>query len=346
MGSTAGMTAARNNSWHRGHYAAVWLTAVVLASCAGKSEPEIAVTELGDSNNYQAVSVLNLPATIETAPSDLEICWQNVTTDIRCHDVDPKKGINNVTLLRFENKSEADVEELLGAGEIPINKLDAYFEYEPPKDTASRTACASLSEFSRVGNAIDISKEYIESDSYTYLLVFAQGSNPGVQTVTMTFVTPKADSTNTMVNAPDNAALNQPTGCGSLTFTADIVSAKALEVPAEGPWSLDWTKVTLDGNGNPLSFGSVDGLMLAFYEDMTAADLEENILDLEELATKLWESDLYGETEADLADLKERGTGKAFTGFDLKANGVWALAMLCSTCQNPAPLILTIVEPK
>ena len=322
-----------------------WITSVIFGCAGSGGSAAVNATKIDDSNNYQTVSVLALPASVETAASDLEICWKDLTTDIRCHAVDPKRDINNVTLLRFENKSQKEVEILLGAGEIPINKLDAYFEYEPPKDVASRTACASLSEFSRVGQPIDISTEFVAKSSYTYLLVFAHGSNPGVETVTMTFVSPSDSATNTSVDAPDNATENQPSGCGSLTFTPDIVSAKPLEIPAAGPWNLDWSGVTLDGNGNPFAFGSVDGLMLAFYQDMTAADLQENILDLEQLATTLWQGELLGETEADLANLKEKGSGKAFAGFDTKLNGVWALAMLCSTCQNPAPLILTVVEP-
>ena len=38
------------------------------------------------------------------------------------------------------------------------------------------------------------------------------------------------------------------------------------------------------------------------------------------------------------------GSGELFTGFD-RGPGVWLLALMCSTCQNPAPILLTVLEP-
>ena len=45
----------------------------------------------------------------------------------------------------------------------------------------------------------------------------------------------------------------------------------------------------------------------------------------------------------DLAGAKDAG-GVAFPGFT-QTDGVWALALLCSTCQVPAPVALTIIHP-
>jgi hypothetical protein len=33
-----------------------------------------------------------------------------------------------------------------------------------------------------------------------------------------------------------------------------------------------------------------------------------------------------------------------FAGFS-RNDGIWALGLLCTTCQNPAPVVLTILEP-
>mgnify|MGYP005741916403 CR=1 FL=1 len=47
--------------------------------------------------------------------------------------------------------------------------------------------------------------------------------------------------------------------------------------------------------------------------------------------------DRSGTTGFDLATLS------GFTGFS--GDGIWILALTCSTCANPAPLFLTVLEP-
>jgi hypothetical protein len=68
-------------------------------------------------------------------------------------------------------------------------------------------------------------------------------------------------------------------------------------------------------------------------------------MDLELIATQLWEISLTtsGRT-ADLAKAKERTSGAVFPGFERK-DGVWALGLMCSACQNPAPVLLSVLEP-
>ena len=52
--------------------------------------------------------------------------------------------------------------------------------------------------------------------------------------------------------------------------------------------------------------------------------------------------DLPGGTTASLGDATNGGA--AFDGFS--GNGVWLLALRCTTCANPAPLFLTVLEPE
>jgi hypothetical protein len=63
------------------------------------------------------------------------------------------------------------------------------------------------------------------------------------------------------------------------------------------------------------------------------------------METKLWELPLTGGRTADLSKATLRGSGTAFPGFSTTEPGVWMLGLMCSTCQNPAPLLLTVVEP-
>ena len=65
--------------------------------------------------------------------------------------------------------------------------------------------------------------------------------------------------------------------------------------------------------------------------------LAEDFLDLEQLAEDRWELDVTGRTSASLGELD------GFGGVD--ADHRWLLALRCSTCRNPAPRFLTVLEP-
>ena len=78
---------------------------------------------------------------------------------------------------------------------------------------------------------------------------------------------------------------------------------------------------------------------------MSVEDLEQQVFDIELIATEIWELGLDRETEADLSEARSRDGGAAFDGFADRSDGVWLLALMCSTCQNPAPLLLSVLEP-
>jgi hypothetical protein len=84
---------------------------------------------------------------------------------------------------------------------------------------------------------------------------------------------------------------------------------------------------------------------LAFYEGLTLEELEERIFDLELIYTRFWEIELEAGKQADLGDAVDRDDGTVFAGFESAQAGTWLLALTCSTCQHPAPILLTVVEP-
>jgi hypothetical protein len=286
-----------------------------------------------DEHNYGSTSSLSIP-TIETAPeADLEICWPEALKDIRCHDVAPQGDIDTVALLRFLHLSEADVEVELTSGELKQSEVDGYLEYL----TDHESTCARLSAMTFFGTPIEIEEEYTESDDHTYLLLFAAGTTPGVGAKTMVFVKPTADSTNTRVDAI--------TGCGFLDFSAELTSVEKLQIPEDGPWVVDWREVTRDSLGNDIVFESIDSVVVGFFEGMTLAEIEAQILDLELIATSMWEVELEGGRTADLAEARGRSGEGSFPGFAQDEEGVWMLALMCSTCQNPSPIVLAVIEP-
>jgi hypothetical protein len=305
---------------------------VTWMGCGGDPAPPAGNVVLRDVNNYTSTGQLMIN-TIETAAvGDLDICWTAATDDIQCHPVAPQTDVDNIAMLRMR-LTESQVEDRLSRSMLPMSEVDGYLDYH----TDHTGTCAKLSQMTFFGTVVPIAQEYFESTDRTYLLVFTKGTKPGLGARTMTFVRPTSASTNTRVDAPK--------GCGLLSFTANIASATPIDVPAGGPWVADWRNVTKDGQGNPISTVPIDGATIGYFEGMDVAQIEADIFDLELNATKLWDIKLEGGRTVDLAMAKERGTGAAFSGFSSTGPGVWLLALTCSNCQNPAPVVLTVLNP-
>jgi hypothetical protein len=320
------------------HLAVSALACAIFPACAGPSDPASAPAPRGpvaltDANNYRAVAALSIP-TIQTAPAvDLDLCFDRVTTDLQCHELEPLAEIDNVGLLRIFHLGEDEIEARLANDDLSQSEVDGYVDYQPDHTTT----CTKLSNLSFFETDVALEEEYVESSDRTYLLLFATGTAAGRGARSMTFIQPLEGSDNTRVDAPP--------GCGIVDFTADLASTSPVMVPKRDPFSLEWRSVTKNGLGNPFAHGSVDRLLLGFYAGMTIAELEARVFDLELVATELFDLRLASRT-ADLGLATERSTGAPFAGIEREDEGTWVLALLCSTCQSPAPLLLSVLTPE
>jgi len=312
---------------------------VLFATACGESSPvteptSVETVPIVDENNYRATSSLSIP-TIETASGqDLDICWDALDADIQCHDVAPAADIDVVGLLRLLHLTEDEVEQKLAADDLQQNEVDGYVEHI----TDHEALCTKLSALSFFGTTVEIEEEYVENDDRTYMLLFSKGTVPGVGARTMTFIKPTA--------ASDNLTVNIAPGCGHLTFEADLGSGTPLALPAAAPWVVDWRGVTKNGLGNPVPTAGIDRALVGYYPGMTVEDLEADIFNLELNATELFEITLQGSRTADLSRGVERNSGEEFSGFARDEEGVWLFGLTCSTCKNPAPVVLTILAPE
>jgi len=305
------------------------------AGCGSSSKPDDARGNIIvlDEHNYKTTASLAIPTVETAAATDLDICWTDVATDIQCHGLSAQADLDNVSLLRISHLSEEQVEVRLAQGTLTQSEVAGYLDFH----TDHSATCTKLSKLSFFGTLIKVTEEYVEDPDFTYLLLFSKGTTPGLGARAMTFIKPTATSTNTAVAAS--------AGCGMLDFTADLHTATSLPVPAAGPWVLDWRDITRDGQGNAVPFEKIDGVTVGFYAGKTAADLEAKIFDIEMIATTLWDLKLTSGRTADLALAKDRATGAAFAGFDGAETGTWMVALTCSRCQTPAPIVLAILAP-
>jgi len=170
--------------------------------------------------------------------------------------------------------------------------------------------------------------------------VFSSATAIKQGTLSIKFLEPGAGPTPTPVQSPD--------GCGQLQYSVELETLTPVNVPATGPWPIDWRGLTRAGDGSPVLHNSIDRLMLAFYPGRTLQDLETNIFDLEELeGAKYWDIPLVRERNTDLSLAKD-AAGAAFPGFTAAAGGAtgtWMLALMCGTCGSPAPIMLTVLNP-
>jgi hypothetical protein len=289
---------------------------------------------LRDANNYTTKAALSIPVVETASAMDLDICWTDVAKDLQCHPLSAAADLDNVALLRVSHLSKEQVQIRMAAGTLSQSDVAGYLDFQ----TDHSNTCVKLSQLSFFGTPIDVPSQYVESTDYTYLLLFTKGTTPGLGARSMVFLKPTASSI--------NAKVDGVTGCGLLTFMADLSALTHLPVPAAGPWILDWRDITRDGQGNDAPFEKIDGVTIGFYAGMTAADLEARIFDIELIATGLWDVKLTGGKTADLSTATDRARGGAFPGFDRADSGTWLLALTCSRCQSPAPVLLTILEPQ
>ena len=247
--------------------------------------------------------------------------------------------IDNVSFLQIPNMSQTEVEAKLAVGKLDENLVKIYRDFHIDHTVSPPTTCTNLSKLS-LGTVLDPTQDYVEDPTKTYMLLFEHGTTPGVGARTMIFLEPTSTSIVNSVSAPD--------GCGSniLDFHAMLGQPMAIPAADNTQWLVDWSQITQDGFGNTFTFSKLDSVLVGFYQGMTAADLQASFLDIELIATSLYEVAVpAGARDVNLADAVLRGGTDPFPGFD-RTDGVWLVAVMCSKCQVPAPVVLSILQPQ
>lgn len=291
---------------------------------------------LENANNYISTTTL-MPPVVPTFPGDLDIDWSQLTVDMQCHDIDPTE-IVKVSLLRFKENDYAKNTELLVSGELDMAALAGYIDY----DTVGGETDCQLSDLTNFGTPVNLDEQYVEDPTKSYMLTFGTSDKPGVGTRAMVFLEPREDALATEVVAES--------ACGILTFTAEF--QESLVVPA-GQTRIAWNNVNRDGLQNPLAFADINRVLLARYSPETPEELAADMFDLEINAQDIWEIDFGGGRSVDLTNARHLdAAGNVeqdvfFEGFDAYADtSTWLFGLMCTTCQNPSPMVLTVLEPE
>ncbi len=309
-----------------------------LLACGGGGNSDAGIpanAHIANANNYVITSSLTIsPITVKPS-GDLHICWSGLTTDLLKHTINPSTVIDHVTFLRIRGVSEADVQKQFAIGTFDESKMEAYFDFIIG-DADRSSMCANLSQFQLGGKAINLATDFVVDSNQTYVMMWAEGLTPGAGSKSMAFLVPDPDSSNLEVVAPP--------GKDILTFAADLTSPPKVDIPAAGPWVVEWSGLTKDGMGQTVLPQNIDGIIVGHY-DMTVGELQAQALDYEIIANPLYRADIPRGT--DRIDLASTATadGQAFAGFT-PSTGTWAIGILCSKCQVPAPAAVVILNPQ
>jgi hypothetical protein len=310
--------------------------ALACSSSGGGSGP-VGNVVIKDANNYSSTSSLTIPVLQTAQMTDLTFTWDAITQDLLCHAAG---SIDNVAFLQIKNMTQMDVEKKLAYGALNSNQVAVYAEQKlmNAADGGARPTSATLSKFDFY-DAFDPLTQYVESSTTQYLALFTHGTVLGVGAQTMTFLQPSASSTNTVVAAP-----NPCSSSGNFLAFQATLSPTAVTVPTAGPWKLDWSEVTKDNFGNTLDFSvtKLDKVEVGYFQTMTPAQIQADFLNVEQNATNLYTYSVpSGQKWVDL--MSTPTSGGTFPGFGM--TGTYAAAVLCSSCQVPAPVIFTILQP-
>lgn len=296
----------------------------LLAACAPgvdtatQAAPPCDPCALTDADNYSYQPDLIAP-TVAVAPGeDLQVSWAELEHDLLGAPLDPR-SLDLARVLVFPTLGPDEVLAALARDNLSQAQVTAVLACTPAD------AACHLSDFNLLGNNLDV-QTYLQPGSGTWLIVPARSTEPGA--ASLIFLDPQAGVARV-------GRLSIPEGAARLTVAVDLVGLDPTPVAEGARPTLDWSALTVDALGNAIERSRFDRVMLArFEEDLPT--LERRFLEIEGLAADLWEQDVTGATRLSLADLD------GFDGFS--AEGTWLLGIRCSTCQNPAPRFLTVLD--
>lgn len=304
---------------------AVLSAMLAIIACGGP--PDVAVAPCTDclltnANNFAYTTDLHIGSSPLRAQTDATIRWDTLTKEVRGGDLDPLRDIEEARLIAFRDLDRAAVSEALAHDELAQSDVIVFVTCQP-----TDASCA-LSDFGMFGNRVDI-QQYFQEGYGTWLLALGKKGEPGADALMFLEAVAATDVT--------EARLTDSTS--TLSVDVDLDSLRPLVVPVATPAiRIDWSGLTRDGLGDTLDHDTLDQLWVARFAEAPEA-LAQDVFSLDERAQVSWNLDVSGLDSATLTDLDGAG---AFGGID--EGGTWLLALRCTSCTNPAPRFVTLLE--
>ena len=285
-----------------------------------------------DANNYSSTSSLKIPVVETKAATDLSISWDGITQDLLCH---PAGTIDNVAFLRIGNMTQAQVEDKLAKGQLTSNEVTTYREFHTAGATSTMLSTLSFGHRSSIP-----ATDYVVAAGTQYLCSSRTGRCWGSARSRWSSSRRRRPPTTPPSPPPTPAAARQ------LPLLHRQSEQHAVSIPTAGPWKIDWSQVTKDSFGQKLDFSltNLDKVEVGFFQGKQPSEIQADFLNVEQDATSLYTYSVpAGQKYVDL--MSAPTSGGAFPGFT-DTGGTWAVAVLCTSCQVPAPVVFSILQPQ
>jgi hypothetical protein len=292
-------------------------------------------------NNYIFTSQITLDKVKVKPMSDLTFDWGGVNKDFLGHMVDPVKDLTSIFLLVVD-LPVADFEAQLNID--TFSEMDVVDQPPPVFNPMNGETSGTLfGNFTAGGQAINLTNAgmFLDASMHTpansTLALAAQtGTNLGYGIRMIQAFDLDTTSTNTMVTLTNTST--------KLSYHADLHSVRPTGVPAgTAAMMLDWSSMMgkMTALGTPFDPTQITNVIVGHY-NLSISQLESQFLDLETIATDLYQLDIGAGTVLDFTMLKD-AQGNSFTG--VTSDGTWLVGLRCGMCRNPAPWYLSVLVP-
>lgn len=296
---------------------------------------------LADEMNYAFDSSLSAEMTRVSANGDITFDWSAVTQDMQGRELDPFADVEMMQLMLWRYDEESFLASI-NDEELDTGRLVAMAYY----DTENARDSCQFFDLEAPGG-IELSSEtlleYVNPEIYppgehAWLIMLATGSAFGQGTRLLAFLEPSEGETRTTVRLTNDST--------TLDYTVDLTQLKPISLPLHaGDVTVGWADVhqlTRNAMGADWVPTRITDVAITHYMGYTVADLEEQFLLLEDLASEYYGARLNTGQQVLLSDLVD-GTGRAFPGID--EDGIWLVSLTCGSCRSPAPWFLSILSP-
>jgi hypothetical protein len=314
-------------------------------SSSSPSQPSTTCTNgtmvANEANNYSFSSSLMLHPVKVKPMSDLTFDWSGVTKDFLGHTVNPKTDLNAIFLLMV-NTPVSEFEKQLNDDTFSTSSIvipGPPPSYLPMNGETSKSLYDNFVTGDGPATA-DLANQYLDASKYnasntTFAIAAQSGTNVGTGQIHM-LQSFELDSSST------NTTVAMTNGSTTLTYTANLHGLHPTGVPTGvAGLTLDWGSIQKNALGGTFVPTNIAHAIVGHYTQ-TPAQLETQFLDLETIAQTLYSTDIPSGTVLDFTTLID-SAGHPFPGID--SSGTWLVALVCTTCRNPAPWYLTILEP-
>ncbi|MCK6505718.1 hypothetical protein L6R53_20385 [Myxococcota bacterium] len=301
------------------------MTLLALLACS----PLSGDLSLTDDHNYLYTASMQAETTQVAAWQDVRVDWSALSVDLQQRPVDPT-AIDRISLVRMS----LDADEVLqSVADSSLNQSDV-IDYRLLDDLAGRTD-VMLSEMAILGNPFDPAQDFAPAeDGKTWILSLWDLERSGRDDILTSMILDPSEASDVV-----DVAFTDSTA--SFGLVPDLHSGLPLET-SEGAeaYSLEWSSLTRTGAGLEFDPLLADRLViLHFAEDLTT--VESDFIALANNDAQAWRADVYGLDSLDLAEAASED-GEAFPGFD--RDGTWLIGLECTSCTNPVPLALAVVD--